>query len=182
MRRERGFSLIELMIVVGIIMIVAGIAIPSLLRSRIAANEATIAAALKTIGTANVVYLSLFNRGYAGTMAQLGPTSGSCASVGSGCADLLDSSISGVNPATANPVKNGYRFTYYSPDPNPTPTTPNQSWAIVATPVGPGSTGISTFCFDNNNIIWKDTSGTMTTATLAGCSSTWPVGGNIGPT
>lgn len=182
MQRQGGFSLIELLIVVGIILIVAGIAIPSLLRSRIAANEAATASALKTIGTANVVYFSLFNQGYAGTLAQLGPTSGGCATVSSGCADLIDSLLSGVNPATATPAKSGYRFTYYAPSATPTPTTPNTAWAIVATPVGPGSSGISTFCFDNSNIIWKDVSGGTTTATTVGCSATWPVGGNIGPT
>ena len=182
MSREGGFSLIELLIVVGIMLIVAAIAIPSLLRSRMAANEASAAHSLKQIGTANTLYSTLYEQGYAGRLAYLGPTSGACAAVSSGCADFLDSALSGVNPVTANPVKSGYRFTYYPANPNPDPANPNPTWAVVATPTGPGSTGVSTFCFDNSNIIWKDSSGGLNTATPAGCAATWPVGGNVGPT
>lgn len=181
MRRQSGFTLIELLIVVGIILIVAAIAIPSLLRSRMVANEAVTASALKTIGTANVVYYSLFNRGYAGSLANLGPTRGSCPTVSAGCADLIDALLSGVSPATATPAKNGYRFTYYPANSAPTSTSPNPRWAAVATPVSPGSSGVSTFCFDSTNVIWKDISGGMTTATAVGCAATWPVTGNIGP-
>src|SRR3990170_6130745 len=69
----RGFSLIELLIVVAIILIIAAIAIPNLLRSRMAANESSAAGALRTIGTANVSYSSTYNAGYAGALSDLGP-------------------------------------------------------------------------------------------------------------
>ena len=179
--RESGFSLIELLIVVAIILIVAAIAIPNFLRARMAANEACAASALKLIGTANVGYAASYGQGYAGSLAQLGPPSGGCASLSSACADFLDSMLSGVDPASATPVKSGYRFTYYAQNAVPTPSTPNNNYAVVATPVNPGNTGQATFCFDNTISIFKDTAGSITAADDTGCAATWPVGGSVGP-
>ncbi len=76
MSRQHGFSLIELLIVVAIILVIAAIAVPNLIRSRMAANEASAASSLRTIGDANVLYLSLFGVGFAGELAHLGPPSG----------------------------------------------------------------------------------------------------------
>ena len=101
-RDNKGFSLLELLIVVAIILIIATIAIPSLLRSRQAANESAAVAQLRTVNTAQVTYLSS-SGGYYGTLAQL---------VSSG---LLDSRFS-ATPALVS----GYTFTvstdgnYYS--------------------------------------------------------------------
>lgn len=179
MGREDGFSLIELMIVVAVMLIVAALAVPSLVRSRMAANEASAAASMRVIGTANNLYYSLYNQGYGGSLAQLGPPGGACASISSGCADLLDSTISGVSPATATPAKSGYRFTYYPANASPGPGNPNSRWALVATPLSPNSSGKSTFCTDNTNTIWKDLSGNLTDATSAGCLASWPPGGSV---
>jgi len=175
--------MIELLIVVAIILIIAAIAIPNLLRSKIAANEAASASTMRSIGTANVLYLSVYNQGFAGNLRQLGPTGGGCATVGSDCAGLLDATLSGVSPSTPTPIKSGYLFTYTPATAAPTPAAPNASYSVVGTPVGPGSTGVSTFCLDGGNIylIWRDTSGGTTTGTGAGCAPTWVPGGTVGP-
>lgn len=179
--RQHGFSLIEILIVVSVLLIIAAIATPRLLRARISANEASAVASLKQIGTANAAYLGLYQVGYAGTLVQLGPPGGGCATVSSACADMLDSLLAGVNPATSTPVKSGYRFTYSAPNAAPTPTTPNTTFSLVATPFSPQSSGQSTFCFDNTSTIFKDSAGGLTSATPSGCASTWPVGGTVGP-
>ena len=173
--------MIELLIVVAIILIIAALAIPSLLRSKIAANEASAASSLKQIGTANVLYLQLYNQGYAGTLAQLGPPGSSCPAVSSDCADLIDGLLSGVAPPTPSPVKSGYTFSYYSPNASPTTSAPNITYAAVAAPLSP-ATGVSSFCADGGNVyvIWRDTAGGTTTATGGGCAPTWVPGGSTG--
>jgi type IV pilus assembly protein PilA len=71
--KQKGFSLIELLIVVAIILIIAAIAIPNLIRSKMAANEASAVATLRTINTSEVVYSSTYNTAAVfGTLAQLG--------------------------------------------------------------------------------------------------------------
>ena len=180
-RRQTGFSLVELLIVVAIILILAAIAVPGLLRSKAVANETSAANSIAQVGKANATYYISFDQGYAGSLAQLGPPGGACASFSSGCADLLDSLVSGVNPATPTPVKNGYRFTYYAANATPTTAAPNPAFAVVATPVLPGSNGTSTFCIDHTNSMLKDSAGTQTSADATGCAATWPIGGTIAP-
>src|SRR3990167_561214 len=140
MRKEKGFSLIELLIVVAIILIIAAIAVPNLLRSRIAANEASAAGGLRTIGTAAVTYFSTYNVGYPSSLAAMG----TAATPTSTAADLLDSTL-----GVAIPTKSGYIFTY-------TPTAaPATQYALSATPQS-ASTGVSIFCINESNVVRKD--------------------------
>jgi prepilin-type N-terminal cleavage/methylation domain-containing protein len=100
---SKGFSLIELLIVVAIILIIAAIAIPNLLRSRIAANQASAVGSLRTLNTAEITYSSTFNVGFSATMSDLGP--GSAATPTSTAAGLIDSVL-------ASGSKSGYTFAF----------------------------------------------------------------------
>src|ERR1700737_4834402 len=99
--KQKGFSLIELLIVVAIILIIAAIAIPNLLRSRMAANEASAVGSLRTLNTACVSYSSTYGIGFPGALASLAPSSAAT----SANADLIDSVL-------ASGTKSGYTFTY----------------------------------------------------------------------
>jgi len=168
MRKEKGFSLIELLIVVAIILIIAAIAVPNLLRSRMAANESSAAASLRTIATANVTYSSTYNVGYAGDLASMSP---STAPTSSG-ADLLDAVLSGAVPVTATPVKSGYIFTYLPGNASPTTTAPNPTFTTWASPVGVGSSGQADFCSDQTNVVGRDVDGSGTPPLATGCDFT----------
>jgi len=142
MRKDsRGFSLIELLIVVAIILIIAAIAIPNLLRSRIAANQASAVGSLRTLNTANITYASTYNTGYASAMTYLAPpTSGNPTSTAAG---LIDSVL-------ASGIKSGYSFSY-SPTVGATGRTDTYSW--IANPVTPGTTGTNFYFTDQSGVI-----------------------------
>jgi type IV pilus assembly protein PilA len=133
MRRTKGFSLIELLIVVAIILIIAAIAVPSFLRSRIAANESAAVAALRTLNTAQISYNSAYpSVGYASSMANLGGTS--CAPPSSSGACLIDTVL-------AAGQKSGYSFALSNVS-----GTPNSTYTFIAGPIAFNNSGMRYFC------------------------------------
>jgi len=149
----RGFSLIELLIVVAIILIIAAIAIPNLLHAKIAANEAAAAEVLRTITTAAVTYNSTYGNGYPATLANLGGPAGGVSTCD--LSVLMDNII-----AAAPHQKSGYTFAIV----NPTKITVNNQdqitgYEVTAVPQAVGKTGHRGFCIDQQGEVRADPAG-----------------------
>ncbi len=147
---QKGFSLIELLIVVAIILIIAAIAIPNLLRARISANEASAVSSLRTMNTASITYNSTYGN-YPPALANLAPVTAPALPT-STSADLLDQ-VLGSNTAQ----KSGYNFTY-------TAGAGNASYTLLGDPITVNQTGVRHFFTDQSGVIRFDAAAVATVA------------------
>lgn len=152
-KRDQGFSLIELLIVVVIIGIIAAIAIPNLLASRRSANEASAISALRTINTAEANFMAT-NARYAATMYELGG------------ANLLDESLS-TDPGDGVIKKSGYSYWNYRIPATATTAEGFDSWVFPSTATGVTATGVNSYYTNEIGVIYV-----LTGTTPAGISST----------
>lgn len=142
---QKGFSLIELLIVVAIILIIAAIAIPNLLRSRMAANEASAVGSLRTLNTASVQYSTTYGTGFPVAIGNLGPANPAT----SAAADLIDSVL-------ASGTKSGYVFVLAGVAGTGGTI---DTYTITAIPSTVGTTGQRSFFTDQSGVIRADTTG-----------------------
>jgi type IV pilus assembly protein PilA len=162
--RSDGFSVIELLIVIAIVVVIAAIAIPNLLRSKVAGNEATAIGSLRNIMSAEAAYKAIYGVGYSNDLSALDGLAGSgqasCTS-----AQLLDAVLA-KNVIGNKTQKSGYQFTFtpgkeaYKPElPVPPGCTIGTAdgYAIQADPIDPGVSGKRHFCADNSGVVRFDT-------------------------
>lgn len=158
--KQKGFSLIELLIVVAVLLIIAAFAIPNFVRSKMAANQASAVGSLRTMNTACLAYSTTYGQFPTG-LTNLGPvvSGGQGQQQGQGQAQNGPSSASAdlIDSVLASGIKSGYIFSYAA-------GAANQSYSITATPISLGATAQNMYFTDQSGVIRMDTSGSGASA------------------
>jgi prepilin-type N-terminal cleavage/methylation domain-containing protein len=164
MTRQSGFTLLELMIVIALIVIIAAITIPSVTEAKIHATEASALASIRAISVAEVAYQSTYG-GYPPSLQNLGGAEPCTRSAETAC--LIDQSL-------AEGAKSGYRFTAIGGNPS---GGLNTSYAVGAAPEAFGRTGRRLFCTTDKNVIRADlnSSGSTVAPDASQCATFSPL-------
>ncbi len=158
--RSNGFSLIELLIVVAIILIIAAIAIPNLMRAKLAANQASAVQSLRSIASGEETFATIYADGFTLTLAQLGGPAGAVATCANG--EMIDDVLS-----AAPNQRSGYSFVF-TPNGFPRLTSGipaacgasgDTGFSVSASPNVPGSTGTFSYCIDESGVIRVNSTG-----------------------